>query len=276
MKAGLYIVATPIGNLGDITVRALEVLKAADVIVCEDSRVTGKLLSHYNINTSMVLYNDHSSDNERKKILKWVQDGRVVALVSDAGTPLISDPGYKLVRAMQETGLYVTTIPGASSVTAALTIAGMPTDRFFFQGFLPAKKQARTATLKKVAEINATLVIFERGSRVPATLKEMQQFFDRREIAIVREITKLYEEARRDNLSDLIAFYKTNPAPKGEVVIVVHPPIKQETTQEEINRLLLEALKTQSVKSASTKISRQLNLPRKQIYSRALRLREDE
>ncbi len=221
---GLYIVATPIGNLRDITLRALDALNAADLIVCEDTRVSGKLLSHYGISKPTLSYNDHNGPERRPKIMAALTEGKCVALVSDAGTPLVSDPGYKLVREAIERGFYVTTLPGASSVLSALCLSGLPTDRFLFAGFLPAKKEACRKAIQTLANVPSTLVLFESARRLPETLALLQEVLGNREAAVVREITKLYEESRRGTLQELHAHYEKAGAPKGEVVIVVGPP----------------------------------------------------
>src|SRR5207342_2128647 len=200
LAAGLHLVATPIGNLRDITVRALEVLAGADVIACEDTRVTRKLVDHYAIATPLTPYHDHNAAEARPRLLARLADGQAIALVSDAGTPLISDPGYKLVRAACEAGHTVTALPGPSSILAALSVAGLPTDRFFFEGFLPAKSAARQKRVAELANIPSTLVLFESGSRLAAMLADLAVSFGKREAAICRELTKLHEEIRRGDL----------------------------------------------------------------------------
>lgn len=269
-QPGLYIVATPIGNLGDITLRALETLKAADVIVCEDTRVTGKLLSHFGILKPTWSYNDHNARSRRPRILEALEEGKRVALVSDAGTPLISDPGYKLVREALAAGYYVTTLPGASSVMAALCLAGLPTDRFFFAGFLPAKATACKKTIAELKTVPATLVMFESARRLPHTLKLLAEELGVREAAVVREITKLFEETRRAPLAGLAAHYEKEGEPKGEVVIVIAPPQEEAPPAAELDALLQRLLKTHSLKEAVAVAAEQTGLARKDVYARAL------
>ena len=224
LPAGLYLVATPIGNLGDISLRALETLAAADVIACEDTRVSHKLLERYGIQASLSPYHEHNAAAARPKLIERMQAGAAIALISDAGTPLISDPGYKLVRAAQEQAIAVTAIPGASSVLAALNVAGLPTERFFFEGFLPAKQQARRTRIDGLARIPATLVLFESGTRIADVLADLAETLPTREAAICRELTKLHEEMRRDTLPALAAHYAGDAETRGEFVIVVAPP----------------------------------------------------
>ena len=224
LPAGLYLVATPIGNLRDITVRALEVLAAADLIACEDTRVTRKLLDRYGIATPLTPYHEHNAAEARPKLLARLADGAAIALVSDAGTPLVSDPGYKLVREAQAAGASVTTLPGASAVLAALTLSGLPTDRFLFEGFLPAKEEARRARINELKRIPATLVLFETGARIAAALADLAAELGPRQAAICRELTKLYEEVRRGDLGTLAREAAQADEPRGEIVIVVAPP----------------------------------------------------
>lgn len=272
VSAGLYIVATPIGNIKDITLRALEILQAVDIIACEDTRTSQKLLSHYGIHQKTISYHDHSTDRTREHLLGLIAEGKSVALISDAGTPLISDPGYKLVRTAQENGLLVTTLPGASSVPAALTLSGLPTNRFLFEGFLPPRSQARITALTPLKPIPATLVFFEAARRLPETLADMLSVFGNREVAVMREITKLYEETRRGTLETLLAYYTENGAPKGEVVLVVAPPEAEVADSTTLDSALENALRTMSVKDAAQYVSAQTGLPKKQVYARALEL----
>jgi len=269
---GLHIVATPIGNLGDITLRALEVLKQADLIACEDTRVSGKLLSHFGISKPTLSYNDHNADGRRPQLMQALEAGKTVALVSDAGTPLISDPGYKLVRDCVAAGIAVTTLPGPSSVMAALTLSGLPTDRFFFAGFLPAKEEACRKEIQALATIPATLVLFESARRLVDTLELMQKLMGSRQAAVVREITKLYEETRRGSLQELQEFYKKNGEPKGEVVMVIAPPEEKEASTGDVEEKLALLLKTMSVKEASSIVAEETGRPRKEVYTLALKL----
>src|SRR5262249_28810132 len=203
LPTGLYLVATPIGNLRDVTVRALEVLAAADLIACEDTRVTRKLLDGYGITTPLSSYHEHNAAQARPRLLARLGEGAAIALVSDAGTPLVSDPGYKLVREARAAGASVTAVPGASAVLAALTLSGLPSDRFFFEGFLPAKETARRARIGELKRIPATLVLFETGARIAASLADLAAGFGPREAVVCRELTKLHEEVRRGNLTTL-------------------------------------------------------------------------
>jgi 16S rRNA (cytidine1402-2'-O)-methyltransferase len=274
LAGGLYLVATPIGNLGDITLRALETLAAADVIACEDTRVTRKLLDRYGIATPLTPYHEHNAAAARPKLIARLQAGDTVALVSDAGTPLISDPGYKLVREAQAAGAAVTALPGASSVLAALNIAGLPTDRFFFEGFLPARQQARRARLTELARIPATLVLFEAGPRVAEVLADMAEVLGTREAAICRELTKLHEEMRRDALLSLAAHYAGDSETRGEFVIVVAPPNEEALAPSagDIDALLRDALAGNSLKDAAAIVAEATGQPRRDIYQRALQL----
>ena len=272
--AGLYIVATPIGNLGDITLRALEALKQADVIACEDTRVTAKLLAHYGIGKPTLSYNDHNGEGRRPQIIDALKNGQRVALVSDAGTPLISDPGYKLVREVLALGLHVTTLPGASSVLSALCLSGLPSDRFFFGGFLSPKKEAALAEVQTLAKIPGTLVLFESARRLTQTLPILQHGLGDRQAAVVREITKLFEESRRGSLSQLNAHYEQEGEPKGEVVIVIAPPGEEQESEESIEEKLRLLLKTHSVKEAASILAEQTGRARKELYTLALGLIE--
>ncbi len=219
---GLHVVATPIGNLGDLSPRAANVLRHADHILAEDTRVTAKLLAHIGSKVPMSRYDDHTSEQERERIVARLGD-EAIALVSDAGTPLISDPGFKLVRAARAAGHDVQTVPGPSAAIAALTLAGLPTDRFLFLGFLPAKAKARTDAIAEVAQIRATLVLYESGPRLADTLAALSEGLGNRDCAVAREITKMHEECRTGTLSELASLY-SKAAPKGEIVIVVGPP----------------------------------------------------
>ena len=277
LAPGLYLVATPIGNLRDVSLRALEILAAADVIACEDTRVTRKLLSHYGIATPATPYHDHNAATARPKLIARLSEGARVALVSDAGTPLVSDPGYRLVRAAQTAGHPVTAAPGASAVLAALSVAGLPTDRFFFEGFLPAKETARRARIAALARIPATLVLFETGPRLAAALADLALGLGDREAAICRELTKLHEEVRRGGLSELAHAYRELPEPRGEIVIVTAPPPEQQPAgAEEVDALLRNALERLSVKDAVDEVAGVSGQPRRDVYRRALALKADD
>ena len=277
LAGGLHIVATPIGNLRDITVRALEVLAAADVIACEDTRVTRKLLDHYGIATPLTPYHEHNAAEARPKLLALLAEGAAVALVSDAGTPLVSDPGFKLVREAQAAGHAVTAAPGASATLAALTIAGLPTDRFFFEGFLPAKEGQRRARTAELARIPATLILFETGPRLAAALADLAATLGPREAAICRELTKLHEEVRRGDLAALARAYAVADEPRGEIVIVIAPPDAQAGTIDAaaLDALLRDALARSSVKEAVAEIAAVTGEPRRTVYQRALTLAKE-
>jgi 16S rRNA (cytidine1402-2'-O)-methyltransferase len=275
LAAGLYLVATPIGNLSDVTLRALETLAGADLIACEDTRVTSRLLERYGIRTALTPYHDHNAAAARPKILARIRDGGAVALVSDAGTPLVSDPGYRLVGAVQEEGLAVTAVPGPSAVLAALAVAGLPTDRFFFEGFLPPKDAARRARIAEIARIPATLVLFETGPRVGAALAALAEGLGDRGAAVCRELTKLHEEIRRDTLPALALAYAEGGETRGEFVLVIGPPQAQATSAEEIDELLRQALRTQTVKDAVGAVAAATGEPRAQVYRRALALAKE-
>ena len=275
LAGGLYLVATPIGNLRDITVRALETLAAADLIACEDTRVTHKLLERYGIATALTPYHDHNAAQARPKLLARLADGAAVALVSDAGTPLISDPGYKLVRAAREAGVSVTALPGASAVLAALTLAALPTDRFFFEGFLPAKEGQRRNRIAELARVPATLVLFETGARIAAALADLAAGLGPREAAICRELTKLHEEVRPGELATLARDYAGADEPRGEIVIVVAPPVPLELSAGDLDDLLRQALTRLSVKEAVAEVTASTGQSRREVYQRALALTKE-
>jgi 16S rRNA (cytidine1402-2'-O)-methyltransferase len=273
---GLYPVATPIGNLRDITLRALEILAGADVIACEDTRVTRKLLEHYGISTPMLAYHEHNAGAARPKLLARLAAGEAIALVSDAGTPLISDPGYKLVRAAQDAGHAVSAIPGASATLTALNVAGLPTDRFFFEGFLPPKSGQRRTRVAEIARIPATLVLFETGPRLAAALSDLATELGPREAAICRELTKLHEEVRRGDLASLAADYAAMAEPRGEIVIVIAPPPEESRPDtDQVDDLIRNALARVSMKDAVGEVAMATGLPRREIYQRALELSKD-
>jgi 16S rRNA (cytidine1402-2'-O)-methyltransferase len=276
LAGGLHLVATPIGNLRDITVRALEVLAAADLIACEDTRVTRKLLDRYGIATPLTPYHDHNAAEARPKLLARLADGAAIALVSDAGTPLVSDPGYKLVRAAREQGAAVTALPGASAVLAALAVSALPTDRFFFEGFLPPKEVARRARIAELKHIPASLVLFETGGRLAAALADLAARLGARDAAICRELTKLHEEVRHGDLASLAQELAAEPEPRGEIVIVVAPPVPPgELGAIDLDALLRQALDRLSVKDAVAEIAAITGQPRRDVYRRALALIKD-
>ena len=274
LTPGLHVVATPIGNLRDVTLRALEVLAAADLIACEDTRVTRKLLDHYGIATPLTPYHDHNAAEARPKLIARLAAGAAIALVSDAGTPLVSDPGFKLVRAAREAGLSVTTLPGASAVLAALTVAGLPTDRFFFEGFLPAKEGQRRSRIAELARIPATLVLFETGQRLAGALADLAAGLGPRDGAICRELTKLHEEVRRGELATLARDIAGAAEPRGEIILVVAPPDPQAAAGDaaDLDALLRRALERVSVKDAVGEVAAVTGRPRREVYQRALAL----
>jgi 16S rRNA (cytidine1402-2'-O)-methyltransferase len=269
LAPGLHVVATPIGNLGDLSPRAADTLRHADRILAEDTRVTAKLLQHIGAKVPMSRYDDHSSDQDRQRIVAQLGD-HAIALVSDAGTPLISDPGYKLVRAVRAAGHRVHTVPGPSAAIAALTLAGLATDRFLFLGFLPAKAKARTDAIAEVAGVRATLVLYESGPRLGGTLAALADQLGDRDAAVAREISKLHEECVTGTLPELAQRY-ADAAPKGEIVIVVAPPIEAASaTDEQLDSALDEALQRLSASRAAAEVAEALNIPRKRAYARAL------
>jgi 16S rRNA (cytidine1402-2'-O)-methyltransferase len=272
--AGLYLVATPIGNLADISLRALDVLAGCDVIACEDSRVTHKLMERYGMATPLTPYHEHNAAVARPKLLARLAQGQAVALVSDAGTPLISDPGYKLVRAAAEAGHSVTALPGASALLAGLTLSGLPTDRFFFEGFLPPKQAARQKRIAALAGIPATLVLFESGPRLPAALADLAAGLGPRAATVCRELTKLHEEVRRGDLATLARDYAEGRETRGEIVVVVAPPQEQDG-EVDVDALLRGALMRVSLKDAVGEVALATGRPRRAVYQRALELSKD-
>jgi 16S rRNA (cytidine1402-2'-O)-methyltransferase len=272
LEPGLYIVATPIGNLGDISRRAIETLSGCAVVACEDTRVTGKLLHHLGIKRPLRRYDDHASDGAREALLGEMTRG-AVALVSDAGTPLISDPGYRLVREARIRGIAVTTIPGACAVVTALTLAGLPTDRFLFAGFLPGKDKARGDVLSELAAVPATLVFYDTGPRLVASLEAMARIMPGREIAVARELTKLHEECRTGTAAELAAHYIAHP-PRGEIVLLAGPPGAPEAPGEaDVDAELRAALADLPVSKAAALVAKKHGLDRKALYARAMELR---
>jgi 16S rRNA (cytidine1402-2'-O)-methyltransferase len=271
LAPGLYIVATPIGNLADLSPRAAEVLRSADLVLAEDTRVTGKLIAHINAKARMRRYDDHATEQDRADIVSRL-GSQVIALVSDAGTPLISDPGYKLVREAREAGRAIHTIPGPCAAVAALTLAALPTDRFLFAGFLPAKAKARADAIADLAAIRATLVFYESGPRLGDSLAALALGLGNREAAVAREITKFHEECVTGTLDQLAERFGDTP-PKGEIVIVVGPPAETEPASEaDLDEALAEALERLSPSRAAAEVAERLKLPRKRAYARALEL----
>jgi 16S rRNA (cytidine1402-2'-O)-methyltransferase len=270
---GLHLVATPIGNLGDITIRALETLAGVDIIACEDTRITRRLTERYAISGQLKQYHEHNAEQARPKILEKLAQGASIALVSDAGTPLISDPGFKLVREVAAAGFNVIALPGPSSVLAALAVAALPTDRFFFEGFLPSRQMARRARLTELSRIDATLVMFDSGNRVQDTLADLADIMGRRDAAICRELTKMHEEVRRATVSELAAVAGQLET-RGEFVLVIGPPEAdaQLMTEGDLDDMLRASLAHDSVKDAVAHAVEMSGRPRREIYARALEL----
>ena len=275
LPAGLYIVATPIGNLRDITLRAIDTLTAADLVLCEDTRVTGKLLKYFDIKANLRPYNDHSSDAQRQSAVNEIAGGKAVALVSDAGMPLVSDPGYKLVRDCLDLGLYVTTLPGANAPLSALQLSGLPSDAFSFIGFLPAKDKARRDILTRWRDVPATLICFETGPRLIDSLNAISDTMGVRHVAVVREITKMYEEVRKGTAAELAAWYTENTAPKGEIVLVIDRAAEGDYSDEDIIPLLQATLKTMKLKDAAKHVAARTGRAAKEIYQIGLNLKDD-
>jgi 16S rRNA (cytidine1402-2'-O)-methyltransferase len=279
LESGLYLVATPIGNAADITLRALDVLARADAIAAEDTRQTRKLMERHGIALAgrpMISYNDRNGAERRPRILAWLREGMSVAYCSDAGTPLVADPGYRLAETAVAEGLGLTAIPGASAVLTALSLAGLPTDRFLFAGFLPPKRGARKKALGELTAVPATLIFYESPRRVADALADMAEMLgSARPAAVARELTKKFEQVRRAPLGELAAQYSAEDAPRGEVVILVGPPdaaVAHAKSTASLDNALAEALLTLSVKDAARAVASQLNLPRRDVYARALEL----
>ncbi len=273
LKPGLYLVPTPIGNLRDLSFRAMDVLAGVDLIVCEDTRVTGKLLKAFGLKKPMRVYNDHSTERERKHIQKVIEEGESVALVSDAGTPLISDPGYKLVRDMIAQGVEITALPGANAILPALQLSGLPCDAFSFIGFLPARSGPRKTLLEKWKDRPGTLICYETGPRLEDSLKDIKKTLGDRPAAVARELTKLYEEVKRGRLSALIENYEKNGPPKGEIVLIIGENKQEDAAiSETIEGQLMQALKTLSVRDAAELVAGATGKPKKAIYMLALKL----
>lgn len=271
LSAGLYMVATPIGNLGDITRRAVDTLERCDAIACEDTRVTAKLLRHLGITKPLWRYDDHSSEADRQRLLDAMRSQAVV-LVSDAGTPLVSDPGYRLVRDARAGGIAITSLPGPSAPVMAITLAGLPSDRFLFAGFLPQKDKARADVLAELAAVPSTLVFFDTAPRLVKSLAAIAQVLPGREVAVARELTKLYEECRTGTPDDLIAHYEAHP-PRGEIVLLVGPPVAPDRGEVDVDGLLGEALLTMKASQAAGQVAKATGLDRKELYARALELK---
>ncbi len=273
IDSGLHVVATPIGNLGDVSLRALATLAAADGVLAEDTRVTRTLLSHYGITTPLSAYHEHNADQVRPQILARLEAGGALALVSDAGTPLVSDPGFRLVGDSLARGIDVKALPGASAVLAGLVVAGLPTDRFFFEGFLPSKSGARRQRIAELASVPGTLVFFESPRRVAAAVEDLAAVLGAREAAMARELTKMFETVRRGSLSALAAALAAEEPPRGEIVLLVGPPgAGPSLDAEALDAKLRAALQTLSVKDAASVVSAETGQPRRKVYARAVEL----
>ncbi len=275
LAVGLYLVSTPIGNLADMSLRALGVLARADLIFCEDTRHSRKLLSHYGISGELHAYHEHNAAKERPRIIERIRTGQSVALISDAGTPLISDPGHKLVREAREAGFEVHAIPGASAVLAALTSSGLPTDRFFFEGFLPPKTVARRKRLEELTDIPATLVFYEAPQRLAAMLVDVSEVLGERQGAVAKELTKLHEGFSRGTLAELAAGSVEALGVRGEFVVLAWPAPPSEVSDEDIQARLEVVLKDASFRDGVQDVSHMLGVPRKRVYQLALALKDN-
>lgn len=271
LSSGLYIVATPIGNLGDITFRAVEVLKGVSAVACEDTRITGKLLHHLGIKRKMIRYDDHAGEGDRERLLA-LMESEAVALVSDAGTPLISDPGYRLVKIARERGIPVTSLPGANAAVMAMTLSGLPNDRFLFAGFLPNKARARETVLSDLSKVPATLIFYETAPRLEDALTAIASVLPGREVAVARELTKKFEECRSGTPEDLIAHYAAHP-PKGEIVLLIAPPGEEPIGEVDVDALLRAELALAKPSQAAASVAKLTGLDRKALYARAMELK---
>ncbi len=272
LQAGLYLIATPIGNLRDISLRALDTLAIVDAIYCEDTRVTGKLLNVYAIKKPLAIYNDHSDESVREAMAARIRGGEALALVSDAGMPLISDPGYKLVHMLREAGLMVTSLPGASATLAGLQLSGMPTNSFSFIGFLPAKSASRQSFLTSWVRVPSALVAFETGPRLIAALEDIAKVMGGRRVAVTRELTKLYEDVQTGSAAELLVYYQKKSAPKGEIVLVIAPPEDITYSDTDLKGLLVCALEDMSTKDAAAYVAAQTGAAKKTLYDLALKV----
>jgi 16S rRNA (cytidine1402-2'-O)-methyltransferase len=274
LQPGLYVVSTPIGNLRDITLRALDVLSAVEEVLAEDTRVAGKLMSAYGLRVKLSPYHDHNGAERRPGLISRMQAGAKIALISDAGTPLVSDPGWKLAHDALEQGVRVFPIPGASAMLAGLVASGLPSDQFLFAGFLPPKSGARRAAAEALKTVPGTLIFYESGPRLAASLEDLAMALGgNRQAAVARELTKLFEETRRGTLAELAAHYAEAGPPRGEIVLLVGPPLDTEVTQENLDAALLDALRDQPTKAAANAVADALGLPKRDVYQRALQLK---
>ena len=271
LAPGLHVVATPIGNMGDITVRALATLAAADTVLCEDTRTSGKLMERFAIKTRLLPYHEHNAQKVRPEILERLQQGATIALISDAGMPLVSDPGYRLVKEAAERGIPVTACPGASAVLTGLALSGLPTDRFLFAGFLPQKQGERRRVLAELASLRATLIFFESPHRIIDTLHELSTALPGRAVAVTRELTKLHEEVLRGQAAEIAEQLEARASVKGEITLLVGPPSEEDAVSEEdLDAAITEALADMPASKAASEIARRFNLNRQDIYQRIL------
>lgn len=277
-KGTLYLISTPIGNLKDISERALDILNQVQILACEDTRNSQKLIGLLGVSGSkkMLAYHEYNADKMRPKLLSILENGQDIALVCDAGTPLISDPGYRLVRDCRNNDIPVVPVPGANAVLPALQLSGLPSDRFLFNGFLSAKKSARLSELNELKSIPATLIFYESPHRVVDTLTDMLDVFGNRTASVVREITKKFEEAKTDLISNLIDFYQSQGLPKGEIVIVVDRPSENQKDDVNISELIAEELKTKTLRDAVDSVTQKTGLDRRKIYKQALELKNEQ
>lgn len=277
MKHGLYIISTPIGNLNDISYRALETLKNVDIIACEDTRTSSKLLNNFSIKKKLISLHDHNEEEKADYIIKEIQSEKSIALISDAGSPLISDPGYKLVKKCKENDVYITTIPGACAIICGLQLSGLPTNNFFFAGFIPNKEKSRFDFINKYKNLDSTLVFYETSRRIEKTLKVFDDIYqENRTISISREITKLYEETLDGTAKELLEKIQKREGIKGELVITVSPILKKEEIKiEDLKNEILQSLKTHKVKDLSNLLSEKYSLPKKDIYNYILKIKND-
>lgn len=278
LKPGLHLVATPIGHLGDLSPRALETLTEANVLICEDTRVTGKLLKLNGVERSMHAYHEHNAARMRPRILKHLEAGESVALASDAGTPLVSDPGYKLVRDVIEAGYEVLAVPGPSAALAALVVSGLPTDRFLVAGFLPSKSGARKRAIEELAGVPSSLIWFEAPQRLKNSLRDLATCLGPRPAAVARELTKRFEEVRRGTLDELATAYAEAVQPRGEIVIVIGPPLadQEALSNDDLDEALMEAMSEMSPSSAAAAVAAMSGRPKRDLYKRAIQLRSDD
>jgi|TARA_R110001583_G_scaffold195432_1_gene373440 16S rRNA (cytidine1402-2'-O)-methyltransferase len=275
LDPGLYVVSTPIGNLRDITLRALDVLAAADEVLAEDTRVAGKLMSAYGLKVRLSPYHDHNGAERRPGLIRALQGGAKIALISDAGTPLVSDPGWKLAHEALEAGVKVIPIPGASAMLAGLVASGLPSDKFLFAGFLPPKSGARKSAAEALKAVPGTLIFYESGPRLADALADLASVLGDRDAAVTRELTKMFEETRRGTLPELAAHYTEAGPPRGEIVLLVGPPGEHEVTPERLDAALRDALDGQPTKAAANAVAEALGLPKREVYQRALQLKAD-